>query len=86
MNTKQIWERPDDNPAPSFAPGDWFEQEDDDDEEGCQVMVDLGEYCNKPITTIVAEPYTPAAFQIECCDDCAKSHIDFGYKLVRRLQ
>ena len=51
------------------------------DDEGCQQLVDGPgcSPCGKPITHVVHERYTPAAFAIECCDDCADSLIRYGY-------
>lgn len=54
----------------------------DDEEEvddPCEVLVDLDIRCGKPITRTVREPYTPAAFEIDCCDECAESFIQQGY-------
>ena len=55
------------------------EDEDDEDEECCRVLVDLDQHCGKPITRVIHEPYTPAAFAIECCEECAESMISQGY-------
>ena len=60
----------------------------DDDDAGCRVMVDLDRRCGNPNTIVVffrCSPSTefffsaPAAFKIECCDDCAKGFEYMGY-------
>lgn len=59
-----------------------FCSEECSEEYGCQVLVDLGEKCCQPITSTVAEPWTPAAFETQCCDEHAKSFTDQGYRRV----
>jgi hypothetical protein len=68
--------------APEDERGYWDDKEppeEAEEENPCEVFVDLGIRCGKPITTSVREPYTPAAFLIECCQDCAESFLQQGY-------
>ncbi len=54
-----------------------------EDNERCSVMVDLGQRCDKPLTETVYEPYTPASFPVEYCDDWARDLIDLGYRRAK---
>ena len=51
--------------------------------EPCEVFVDLGEKCGRPVTQTVTEPFTPAAFEIRCCDQCAANFREQGYGQVK---
>jgi hypothetical protein len=51
-----------------------------DDEKQCSVQIDLGVRCKNPRSQVVREPFTPAAFEIPCCDQHAESLISQGYK------
>lgn len=49
------------------------------DEDRCTVLVDLDQRCDNPATMTVREPYTPAAFEIKCCQSCGESLVSQGY-------
>lgn len=53
------------------------------EEDSCEVLVDLGQHCGKPITSVVEEKWTPARDRIDCCNDCAESFVRQGYVKVK---
>lgn len=52
-----------------------------DDEERCQLFIDLDIRCPNPWAYVVREPFTPAGFKRRVCPDCAKSQVEQGYIL-----
>lgn len=59
------------------------DEEELDDEDRCELLVDLDSRCPNRAAQIVSEPWTPAAFEQRVCDEHAKSQIDYGYHYVR---
>lgn len=52
-----------------------------DDEDRCEMQADLDCPCEMKATVIVSEPYTPAAFKKQVCEDHAEGLLKyFGYR------
>src|SRR5262245_47404760 len=52
--------------------------------ERCAVMIDLGEQCHRQAVHTAREPFTPASFEIRCCQEHYDDFISQGYLPERK--